>query len=270
MRRPTRPSGPSPRSWRSWRSRLPPATPRRRPTQVRLAVRCGKARRLRLGRPHTPLFHSGHPSIPFHSCAGSPALSYSLCLARHRRHPRGCSRGRAAGQRRSVHCRGRAVGRARRGRRRGCRGEKGLAAQLLVCPRTASEPSRTAAALRRPPLAAAQLAGFSHSIPRSKTEPKKQGLMYATKEEARAAFTQLLYDKGVVSSWPWDKVRHGADREPRVFSSSFFFPNGLALPLAPLMPSAAHLAPFQPCALVHSLLGDAGHLHRSPVECAEA
>jgi hypothetical protein len=36
--------------------------------------------------------------------------------------------------------------------------------------------------------------------------------MYATKEEARAAFTKLLYDKDVVSNWPWDKVRLPAYR----------------------------------------------------------
>lgn len=43
----------------------------------------------------------------------------------------------------------------------------------------------------------------------------ESGLMYATKEEARNAFRQLLYDLEVKSYWPWDKVMRAIAKEPR-------------------------------------------------------
>ncbi len=32
--------------------------------------------------------------------------------------------------------------------------------------------------------------------------------MYATKEEAKKAFSDLLNDRGISSAWTWDKVKY--------------------------------------------------------------
>lgn len=48
------------------------------------------------------------------------------------------------------------------------------------------------------------------SVPRASNivviESDSTGFMYATKEEAKKALAELLSEKGVMSSWSWDKV----------------------------------------------------------------
>ena len=39
--------------------------------------------------------------------------------------------------------------------------------------------------------------------------------MYATKDEARKALQELMLEKGVLSVWPWDKVKRAISDDPR-------------------------------------------------------